>query len=297
MKTGVPILQVENIIKVFPSIRAVDGVSFSIDTGTCFGLLGPNGAGKTTTLEIIEGVAKPTSGNILYKGEKIGRRFQQEAGFLFQTTALQEFLTVIETLKLFRQLYDHVSPLDELIETCSLEPLLKSDTRKLSGGQRQRVLLAIALINDPEIVFLDEPTTGMDPQARQNFWELIKRIKQKNKTIILTTHYMEEAEQLCDIISIMDQGKIITQDKPERLLSKHFDDVLLQIPIENFPSGLKRLQEEHEIRTGMVLIHTRNVHQTILNLNELDVDLTQLIVRNRNLEDLFLKLTGKELRA
>ena len=296
------ILRVDKLVKDYPGVRAVDDVSFCIESGSCFGLLGPNGAGKTTPLEIIEGIGRPTSGTVLYKGQPISRRFREEAGFLFQTTALQEFLTVRETLELFSKLYERTVPLQQIIETCALSELLQRDNRKLSGGQRQRLLLGIALINDPQIVFLDEPTTGMDPQARQNFWKLIDFIKQQRKTIVLTTHYMEEAQQLCDVIAIMDQGRIIAKDTPEQLLKDHFDDILLQIPQASFPFAVAEMQahgiqEPYSVSAGMVDLHTRDVHKTILNLNRLDVDLSQLVVRNRNLEDLFLKLTGKELRA
>ncbi len=296
------ILRVDRLVKDYPGVRAVDNVSFSIEAGSCFGLLGPNGAGKTTTLEIIEGIGTPTSGTVLYKDRPISRRFREEAGFLFQTTALQEFLTVGETLELFYRLYERTAALDVLIETCALSDLLQRDNRKLSGGQRQRLLLAIALINDPQIVFLDEPTTGMDPQARQNFWELIKSIRQQHKTVVLTTHYMEEAQQLCDVVAIMDQGRIIAKNTPEKLLKEHFDDILLQIPQSSFPFAVTEIHRHgiHEscsLSDGMVALHTRDVHATILKLNRLDVDLSQLVVRNRNLEDLFLKLTGKELRA
>src|SRR5918993_1097944 len=198
-----PVLEVRELVKQYPGVRAVDGVSFSIAEGQCFGLLGPNGAGKTTTVEMMEGITQPTSGRVLYCGEPLGARFRAEAGIQFQKTALQDFLTVRETLTLFTRLYPRRRDIDELIVTCALEQVAHRDNRKLSGGQMQRLLLAIALANDPRVLFLDEPTTGLDPQARHNFWELTRSIKAEGRTVLLTTHYMEEAYYLCDVIAIM----------------------------------------------------------------------------------------------
>ena len=203
------LLQAKNLVKAFGSLRAVDGVSLSLSRGRCLGLLGPNGAGKTTTVEMLEGLLAATSGEIRYRGEPLGPRFRREAGIMFQSTALQDHMTTREALQLFRRLYPHGLKLDELIERCALAEFLDRDTRKLSGGQRQRVLLAIALVNDPQILFLDEPTTGLDPQARRNFWDLVLAVKAEGKTVLLTTHYMDEAYQLSDHIAIMDRGRVI----------------------------------------------------------------------------------------
>ncbi len=215
------LLEVTQLVKKYPSILAVNGVSFSLKAGTCFGLLGPNGAGKTTTLEMIEGITRPTSGEIRFKGKPIDSEFREKIGIQFQSTSLPDFLTVREVLVLFRSFYRENAPLEELIELCSLGDYLDRDTKKISGGQRQRLLLALALVNHPDLVFLDEPTTGLDPQARRNFWDLVKRIRASGKTIFMSTHYMEEAEQLCDEIAIMDHGKIIAQGEPRSLLGHH----------------------------------------------------------------------------
>lgn len=223
-------LEARNLVKEYPGVLAVNGVSFTVPEGVCFGLLGPNGAGKTTTVEIIEGVTRPTSGEVYYYGQIAGDRFRQEAGIQFQNTALQDHITVLETLKMFRSLYSRQANLDDLIEQCSLGDLLDRDNRKLSGGQRQRLLLAVALVNRPRLVFLDEPTTGLDPQARRNFWELVQRIRANGATIVLTTHYMDEAQVLCDDIAIMDEGKIITRGAPDDLLHDRFGDELLHLP-------------------------------------------------------------------
>ncbi len=205
--TDTALLRVDSLVKRYADNTAVDGLSFSVPAGCCFGLLGPNGAGKTTTIEIMEGILAPTAGTVLYRGAPLGERFRAEAGILFQKTALQDFLTVRQTLQMFRGLYDHGLSVDEVIRLCSLEKLLGRDNKKLSGGQLQRLLLGVALVNDPQILFLDEPTTGLDPQARRRFWELVQSIKAQRKTIILTTHYMEEAQLLCDEIVIVDHGR------------------------------------------------------------------------------------------
>src|SRR5512141_2959850 len=251
------IITATKLVKHYPGVVAVDNIDLSIPQGICFGLLGPNGAGKTTTIEILEGIHPPTSGTVLYKGEPLGPRYREEVGIQFQHTALQEFLTVRETLELFERLYRHTRPIPEIIELCSLADILDRDTRKISGGQRQRLLLALALINDPELIFLDEPTTGLDPQARRNFWELVTLVKSRNKTIILTTHYMEEAYALCDEIVIMDKGRIVSQGTPAQLLSEHFGDVVLQVPKDDagdkvFAAGLNitHAADLLEIRTG-----------------------------------------------
>jgi len=223
-------LEARNLVKEYPGVLAVNGLSFSVNEGVCFGLLGPNGAGKTTTVEIIEGVSRPTSGEVYYYGQIAGDRFREEAGIQFQNTALQDHITVLETLQMFRSLYSRQANLADLIEQCSLGDLLDRDNRKLSGGQRQRLLLAVALVNRPRLVFLDEPTTGLDPQARRNFWELVKSIRANGATIVLTTHYMDEAQVLCDDIAIMDEGKIITQGAPDTLLHARFGDELLHLP-------------------------------------------------------------------
>jgi ABC-2 type transport system ATP-binding protein len=223
-------LEARNLVKEYPGVLAVNGLSFAVPEGICFGLLGPNGAGKTTTVEIIEGVTRPTSGEIYYYGQIAGDRFREEAGIQFQNTALQDHITVLETLQMFRSLYSRQANLDDLIEQCSLGDLLDRDNRKLSGGQRQRLLLAVALVNRPRLVFLDEPTTGLDPQARRNFWELVQSIRAYGATVVLTTHYMDEAQVLCNDIAIMDEGKIITQGAPDALLHARFGDELLHLP-------------------------------------------------------------------
>ena len=291
-----PILEVRELVKQYPATLAVAGVSFSVPEGVCFGLLGPNGAGKTTTIEIMEGILPPTAGEVRYRGEPLGRRFSEEAGILFQKTALQDFLTVRQCIALFRGLYSAGLEVDEVIRLCALEKLAGRDARKLSGGQQQRLLLAIALVSDPAVLFLDEPTTGLDPQARRNFWELVQSIKARRKTILLTTHYMEEAELLCDEIVIMDRGRIIAQGPPRRLLHEHFAEVLLELPRQEFPPAARALPLNIIEASDRVEISTHDLEATLRTLLEAKVPLTNLRIRPANLEDLFLELTGTELR-
>jgi len=292
-----PVLEVRELVKQYPGVRAVNGVSFSIEPGVCFGLLGPNGAGKTTTVEMMEGITVPTSGEVLYCGEPLGERFRAEAGIQFQKTALQDFLTVRETLQLFRRLYSRGREVDELIPLCALEQIADRDNRKLSGGQLQRLLLAIALVNDPQVLFLDEPTTGLDPQARHNFWDLIRTIKREGRTVLLTTHYMEEAYFLCDVIAIMDRGRIIAEGPPSRLLKEHFEDVVLELPREDFRGDPSDFPLPVLIADDRVEISTADVERALQALLDRGVPLKHLKIRPRDLEDLFLELTGRELRT
>ena len=297
MITDTALLSVDNLVKRYADNTAVDGVTFSVPEGHCFGLLGPNGAGKTTTIEIMEGILAPSAGSVRYRGAPLGERFRAEAGILFQKTALQDYLNVRQTLQLFRGLYDHGLDLAEVIRLCSLEKLLKRDNKKLSGGQLQRLLLGVALVNDPAILFLDEPTTGLDPQARRRFWELVESIKAQRKTIILTTHYMEEAELLCDDIVIMDHGRIIAQGAPRALLRQHFQAVLLELPSEDWTSAARGLGLAFFEAAGRVELTTNDLEGTLRILMRSGISLAHLRIRPPNLEDLFLELTGTELRA
>ncbi|MGD2172512.1 MAG: ABC transporter ATP-binding protein [Gammaproteobacteria bacterium] len=291
------ILQVSNLVKRFGALTAVDDVSFSIREGSCFGLLGPNGAGKTTTIELMEGIKTPDSGLILYRGEPLDRRFRNEAGIMFQTTALQEFITVREIMLQFSRFYPDSYPIDELADRFSLHEFLDQDTRRLSGGQKQRLLLAISLINRPKVLFLDEPTTGLDPQSRRNLWKEVQQVREQGATILLTTHYMEEAYELCDEIAIMDHGRIIAQDAPDALLAAHFDDVVVQLHAADIPREIGEAEFHAVYRNDSAHIVTGDVNETVARLLQYDVPLDRLRIRARNLEDLFLELTGKELRA
>ena len=290
------IFEAQDLVKQYPGVRAVDGVSLAIREGTCFGLLGPNGAGKTTTVEMMEGLIEPTSGELLYKGAPRGKNFKVEVGIQFQSTSLQDFLTTREVLELFASFYPNPLSTEHLAELCSLEGFLDQDNRNLSGGQRQRLFLALALVSDPQLLFLDEPTTGLDPQARRNFWNLIQNIKAQAKTVVLTTHYMEEAYILCDEIAIMDRGRIIAQGEPEALLRQHFEGIKLEIPDTQFTPE-SDFPWRWGRNDGVLEIQTDNLNETIRHLIDRQVSLSGMRVKSHTLEDLFLDLTGEQLRT
>jgi ABC-2 type transport system ATP-binding protein len=290
------LLEAVDLVKTFPGVRAVDGISIDVARGQCFGLLGPNGAGKTTTMEMLEGISRPLSGQVLYQGRTLDRDYREDIGIQFQTTALQDFQTVQESLVMFTRLYRESADIDELIELCNLEEILHRDTRKLSGGQRQRLLLAIALVNNPRLVFLDEPTTGLDPQARRNFWGLIETVLQRGKTVILTTHYMEEAQRLCDDIVIVDQGRIIARGAPDVLVRQHLPAVIARLPAQAWPSDTP-LPENSELRNGFIEMFADEEHLLLEQLESSGANLGELKIESPNLEDLFLKLTGHALRS
>ncbi len=289
------LLEAIDLVKTFPGVRAVDGISFDVEQGQCFGLLGPNGAGKTTTMEMLEGISRPRSGQILYRGRQLDRNFREEIGIQFQTTALQDFQTVRESLRMFTRLYRRSADIDELVALCKLEDILDRDTRKLSGGQRQRLLLAIALVNDPRLVFLDEPTTGLDPQARRNFWGLIEMVLQRGKTVVLTTHYMEEAQRLCDDIIIVDSGRVIARGEPASLISQHLPAVIARLPAHAWPNDVP-LPGNGELRNGFIEMFADQEQELLDQLESAGAHLGDLKMESPNLEDLFLKLTGHGLR-
>jgi len=289
-------LEARKLVKQYPAVLAVDSVSFAVREGICFGLLGPNGAGKTTSVEILEGVTPATSGEVWYYGSPAGQRFREEAGIQFQNTALQDFITVRESLEMFRSLYERQANIDHIIEQCSLGELQDRDNRKLSGGQRQRLLLGAALVNKPRLVFLDEPTTGLDPQARRNFWDLVKQIRAEGATVILTTHYMEEAQILCDEIAIMDAGNIMIQGAPDELLKKHYKKSIIELPLDDFHGDLADLEYRVVEALGIIEIATNDVNESLRELTGYSVGLNRMKIRQPNLEDLFLDLTGHSLR-
>ena len=290
-------LEARHLVKRYPGVLAVDDLSFTVCEGTCFGLLGPNGAGKTTTVEIIEGVTTATSGEVYYFGELAGSRFREEVGIQFQNTALQDFLSVRETLQMFHSLYNRRADLDRIIEECSLGELLDRDNRKLSGGQRQRLLLAVALVNRPKLIFLDEPTTGLDPQARRNFWELVQRILASGATVILTTHNMDEAQILCDEIAIMDVGKIIVQGAPNTLLQDRYQGLIIELPVADLSDDLGTIEHRVIDNMGVVEIVSTDITASLKDLSAHVTGLNRIKIRQPNLEDLFLDLTGHSLRA
>jgi ABC-2 type transport system ATP-binding protein len=290
------VLHVKDLTRRFGPVPAVDGISFEVESGTCFGLLGPNGAGKTTTIEMIEDILAPTSGNILYKGGPRTDSFWEEVGIQFQHTALLGFLTVRETLQTFADLYAHPYDLADLIRICQLGDIQNRYNDKISGGQRQRLLLAMALVNRPELLFLDEPSTGLDPHARHELWKVVEQIKAQGKTIILTTHYMEEAARLCDQIAIMDFGKIIARGTPETLIRQYCGGASLSLPAEMLAAVKSDLGYSYRESGHRLEIFPEDTNACLARLIELGVDLSEMSVRSPNLEDVFLTLTGRQLR-
>jgi ABC-2 type transport system ATP-binding protein len=301
------VIRVNALRKTYGDLVAVDGVSFEVQPGEVFGLLGPNGAGKTTTVEVLEGLRKADSGEVTVLGVDALRRpddLRSRIGVSLQTAALYPKLNVVEVLELFRGFYPSGRSVDELVELMDLGEKRKTRTQELSGGQRQRLSVALALVNDPELIFLDEPTTGMDPAARRALWDVVLGLKTRGRSILLTTHYMEEAEVLCDRLAIMDHGKILESGTVDELVSRRFHeravrfdaiDGLLDEQLAAFP-GVTSVKHEG----GAVLLYTSDVPDTIgavlAATERLAVEPANLAVRRATLEDVFLDLTGRALR-
>ncbi|MBU3982481.1 MAG: ABC transporter ATP-binding protein, partial [Proteobacteria bacterium] len=253
-------------------------------------------AGKSTTMEIVEDIITASSGEILYKGQPRSASFREEIGIQFQHTSLLNFLSVEETLLSFHKLYQEPEDLQVLIERCDLTPILKRRNDQLSGGQLQRLMLALALVNRPRLVFLDEPSTGLDPQSRRNLWDIVRQIKEEGKTIIMTTHSMEEAEYLCDEVAIMDMGSIIAWDTPTRLIQTHCQGNSILLPESAFKINLDTLPFTWKRRDKTIVLETAHIPEGLNKLLQLDIDLTDMAIHSSNLEDVFLCLTGKGLR-
>lgn len=290
------LLEVRNLKKEFKETVAVKDVSFAVDQGRCFGLLGPNGAGKTTSIEIIEDIIPPTSGEILYKGMVRTSSFREEIGIQFQHTSLLNFLSVEETLGTFQKLFATPEGLESLIELCDLGPIRKRANNKLSGGQQQRLMLALALINRPNLIFLDEPSTGLDPQSRRNLWAIVEKIKGEGKTVIMTTHSMEEAQHLCDDIAIMDQGVIIAQGTPQELINTHCRTATLSLPLDTLSGQGELADLSWEEQDDRAVIHTDDIDRLLRELNSNHICLNGMNIHTPTLEDVFLRLTGRTLR-
>jgi len=304
---SIKILEVKNLKKYYPSVKAVDDITFSIEKGTVFTLLGPNGAGKTTTLEIIEGIKKADEGRITFLEEEmkhVSDEAKQKIGVSLQSTNFIPHLKVKEVFELFASFFKKSLPVEDVIGFVSLEEKRNDLVEKLSGGQKQRVAIGCALINDPDMVFLDEPTTGLDPQARRNIWGIIEHLKSQGKTVFLTTHYMEEAQKLSDMVCIMDHGKIIAIDTPFGHIKKLGEFNYVEFAAELEQSDIDELNawdvEEVEIEGDNVIIPTKSLHTVLEKLlswaKRKELDLNDISVRQPNLEDVFLSLTGRRLR-
>ena len=302
-----PVIRCRDLRKRYGDVEAVAGVSFDVQPGEVFGLLGPNGAGKTTTIEILEGIRDADAGELSILGldpRHAASRIKARIGVQLQTASLYPYLTVRELIDLFGRFYPRHVPAGDLLDALGLNEKRDAQTRTLSGGQQQRLSVALALVNDPELVFLDEPTTGLDPAARRSLWEVISDLRRRGKSILLTTHYMEEAEALCDRLAIMDHGVLLDMGTVDELVGRRFQDRavhfgrlagLADADMAAFP-GVSRVAHE----ASDVLLFTTDVPATIgavlAATDALGVQPDDLGVRRASLEDVFLDLTGRALR-
>jgi ABC-2 type transport system ATP-binding protein len=307
--TDEAVVQVRNLEKRYGTFKAVNDISFDIQRGEIFGLLGPNGAGKTTTLEMIEGIRTQDSGTITvfdFDTRKHRRRVQERIGVQLQATTLFPLLTVRETIALFGSFYPTEQRVDDLLREVALQEKAAAFPQDLSGGQRQRLALALALVNDPALIALDEPTTGLDPQSRRMLWDTVLRLRERGKTILLTTHFMDEAQILCDRIAIMDGGRIIAEDTPGNLIAtlgaRATLECVIADPTKLTQDALRRLPDVTDVRAGAerTVLYSSNAEATLIALlqaaNTQNVTLDHLQIHAPTLEDVFIKLTGKALR-
>jgi ABC-2 type transport system ATP-binding protein len=303
-------LRVRNLRKAYKDVVAVDGLDLEVRPGECFGLLGPNGAGKTTTVEICEGVTPQDSGDVELLGlnwNSDAAELRQRLGIQLQDTQLSEKLTVFETVRLFRSFFRQGPDASEVIALVQLEEKQKSRVGNLSGGQKQRLAVACALVGDPDLLFLDEPTTGLDPQARRQLWELIEEFKHSGRTILLTTHYMDEAQRLCERVAIMDHGKQIALGTPRELIASIGAEQMVEFCIGDTamafdPVALRRIEGVCDVRSenGNVQMRVTELHTAMPalldELSRQNVPLTELRTHSATLEDVFVTLTGRHLR-
>jgi ABC-2 type transport system ATP-binding protein len=302
-------LLLRGLRKTYADVVAVDGLDLEVARAECFGLLGPNGAGKTTTIEICEGLTSPDSGTV----ELLGLNWSAHAGQLrhrigiqLQETQFPDKLTVEETLKLFRSFFHRGISLEESIRTAQLEEKRKSRVGGLSGGQKQRLAMACALVGDPELLFLDEPTTGLDPQARRHLWDLVDELKRAGRTIILTTHYMDEAERLCDRVAIMDHGKIIALGTPQQLIASIGGEHIVEFALSSgtVPDTAQLLAipgiQSHRVDAGLHQLSVSELHLAVPRifaaLTSQELHLSEFRTHSATLEDVFVNLTGRNLR-
>jgi ABC-2 type transport system ATP-binding protein len=301
------VIRVDHLRKSYKDIKAVNDISFRVYEGEIFGMLGPNGAGKTTTMEIVEGIRKADSGRVTVLGidvKKDPRKVKANIGVQLQTTSLYPRLTVREVMALFGSFYPKSASIDKLIKLVDLEDSKKKRCKNLSGGQQQRLSIALALVNNPKVLFLDEPTSGLDPQSRHNIWSMIEYVRSKGKSVFITTHYMEEAQRLCDRVAIIDYGKIIATDKPDKLVLQHFQEEAIEFELSqklendvlSAVAGVTNVVQEN----GKVTVYSSAVPVTVSALLDMakqrGFELTNLYVRRATLEDVFLKLTGRRIR-
>ena len=313
-----PPLLLRGLSKAFADVQAVDGLDLEVAPGECFGLLGPNGAGKTTTIEICEGLTDPDHGTVELLGLNWttgANQLRQRIGIQLQETQFPEKLTVEETLRLFRSFFRHGVSVDESIRTAQLEEKRGSRVGGLSGGQKQRLAMACALVGDPELLFLDEPTTGLDPQARRHLWDLVDQLKLAGRTIILTTHYMEEAERLCDRVAIMDHGRVIALGTPKQLIATVGGEDIVEFAVTHSEPGAQHSVrgvvnpaqlmaipgvQSHRVDAALHQLSVSELHTTVPRifaaLAAEGLHLSEFRTHSATLEDVFVRLTGRNLR-
>jgi ABC-2 type transport system ATP-binding protein len=302
-----PVLQVENLVKRYGDLEAVSGVSFTVEEGEVFGLLGPNGAGKTTTVEILEGLRTLDAGRVSVCGldpQRNSGQLKNEIGAALQSTSLPDKLRVFEALRLFASFYSRRRDPEELLRRFGLEDKRDAFYSKLSGGQKQRLALAMALVNDPRVLFFDEPTAGLDPQVRREIYDIIEELRREKKTIVMTTHYIEEAERLCDRVAIVDHGKVIALGTPRELKERSGDKTRIEVRLAKAESetALQNLDGVSDCRNlnGGYVLHCQRPPQAIVSLvKHLEAqgnELVSLEIATPSLEDVFIELTGRRLR-
>ena len=309
-----PALLIRGLRKAYADVVAVDGLDLEVARGECFGLLGPNGAGKTTTIEICEGLTAPDSGTVEVLGlnwSSGATELRQRIGIQLQETQFPDKLTVEETLRMFRSFFKRGIPVEESIRTAQLDEKRSARVGGLSGGQKQRLAMATALVGDPELLFLDEPTTGLDPQARRHLWDLVDELKQAGRTIILTTHYMDEAERLCDRVAIMDHGKVIALGTPQQLIGSIGGEDIVEFAVTAADASahgvvdVARLTaiggvQSHRVDAGLHQLSVSELHLAVPRifevLKEQGLHLSEFRTHSATLEDVFVRLTGRNLR-
>lgn len=300
-------IEIRDLHKSYGDVKAVDGIDLVVEENEVFGILGPNGAGKTTTLEMVEALRRPDSGNISVQGmdpRKVPREVKEILGVQLQTTVFFDELTVRETISLFKSFYKRSLNVDDMLDMVDLEEKAGARVSGLSGGQHKRLSIALAVVNDPDIIFLDEPTTGLDPQARRMIWGIIDRFRDQGKTVVVTTHYIEEAEYLCDRVAVMDLGKIIATGSPEELIREYTPESIVVFKLERKlePDLVNSVEGAIDVslQDSIYTIRTRVPEKTLLSIIEIaeanSSAAYEVNLKKATLEDVFLKITGRSIR-